>query len=279
VKKGLLTLAVALVLPAPAAAKVTQQTSESAGVKATLSFDCKQTKLIRDCKDFKLSITRQGVELVSNQALTPPGEEGTFPGNPDPLKSVQVADLDKNAEPEVVVDLFTGGAHCCSYSLINGYSAATGGYVRLRHVWGNAGYVLKDLDRDGVFEFLSGDDRFAYAFSSYAESRFPPQIWHYKGGRLIDVTRRFPKLVRKDARLIVRSLPKYRRQHLDLRGFLAAYQADNYLLGHRQAARGWKQLRAIARKGQIRPVSGVGPSGKRYLKSLLRFLRRLGYTR
>jgi len=277
VKKGLLALAVVLVLPAPAAAKVTQQTSESAGVKATLSFDCKQRNLI-DCKDFKLSITRQGVELVSNQALVPTGEEGTAPGDPLPRKSVLVSDLDKNGEPDVVVDLFTGGAHCCTYSLIYGYSAATGGYVRLKHQWGNVGYLLEDLDSNGVFEFNSGDDRFAYAFTSYAESRFPPQIWHYRAGRLVDVTRRFPKLVRKDARRLIRALPGYRRQRLDVRGFLAAYQADNYLLGRRQAARGWKQLRAMARKGQIRPVSGAGPSGKRYLKSLLRFLRRLDYT-
>jgi hypothetical protein len=278
VKKGLLTLALVLALPASAAAKVTQQTSESAGVKATLSFDCKQQKLSTDCKDFKLSITRQGVELVSNQRLTQPGVTGIAPGDSLPRKSVLVSDLDRKGEPEVIVDLFTGGAHCCTYSLIYGYSTATGGYVRLKHEWGNVGYLLRDLDGDGVFEFDSGDDNFAYAFTSYAESRFPPQIWRYRGGRLIDVTRRFPKLVRRDARRIVRALPGYRRQHLDLRGFLAAYQADNYLLGRRQAARGWKQLRAMARKGQIRPVSGVGPSGKRYLKSLLRFLRRLGYT-
>jgi hypothetical protein len=216
--------------------------------------------------------------VVSNQKLTAPGVEGIAPGDPLPRKSVLVSDLDKNGEPEVIVDLFTGGAHCCSYSLIYGYSSGTGGYAQLKHQWGNVGYTLRDLGKDGVFEFDSGDDRFAYAFTSYAESRFPPRIWRYRAGKLVDVTRRFPRVVRADARRLIRALPGYRRQRLDVRGFLAAYQADNYLLGRRQAARGWRQLRAMARRGQIRPVSGAGPSGRRYLKSLLRFLRRLGYT-
>jgi hypothetical protein len=276
-KRAALVLMATLAFPAAAAAKPTDQVSESAGVKATLSFDCKQSQ--GDCKNFFLTINRQGTDVVSHQRIVPVSDTSTVPADQPPRQSVLAVDLDNSGEPEVVVDLYTGGAHCCSYSLIYGYSAATGGYVRLRHDWGNVGYVLRDIGRDGIFEFDSGDDRFAFAFSSFAESRFPVQIWRFRPTRLVDVTRRFPVQVRRQARRIFRALPAERRRHLDLRGFLAAYQADNYLLGRRQAARGWRQLRAMARRGQIRrPPGAVGPSGARYLKALHRFLRRLGYT-
>jgi hypothetical protein len=277
VKRALLVAAAMLALPASAAAKPYTQVSESAGVKATLAFDCKHRDLT-DCKDFTLTIVRQSVELVSKEKLAPTDEAGTAPGDPPTRKSVLVASLDKSSEPEVVVDLYSGGAHCCFYSFIYRYSAGTGGYVRLKHTWGNPAYTLRDIGRDGLFEFVTGDDRFAYAYASFSESRFPIQIWRYRSGRLRDVTRRFPKQVRADARLLWRALPGYRRQHLDVRGLLAAYQADNYLLGRRQAARGWRRLRAMARRGQIKlPTGATGPSGARYLKSLSRFLRRLGY--
>jgi hypothetical protein len=108
------------------------------------------------------------------------------------------------------------------------------------------------------------------------------QIWHYAGpgAKLKDVTRKFRRVVRRDARRLFRAVPRFRRRHLDVRGLLAAYQADNYNLGRKPAARGWRQLKAMARKGQIkRPRGATGPSGKRYLKALRRFLRRLHYTR
>jgi hypothetical protein len=276
-KRAMLVLLAVLALPASASAKVTQQVSQSGGVKATLSFDCKRDQF--ECKDFFLTINRQGTDLVAHRRIVAATDTSTVPADQPPRKSVLAVDLDRNGEPEVVVDLFTGGAHCCSYSLIYGYSAATGGYVRLRQVWGNAGYALRDIGRDGIFEFDSRDDHFAYVFASYAESRFPPQIWRYRANRLVDVTRRFPSRVRKDARDVLRSLPRYRRQKLDLRGFMAAYQADNYLLGRREAASGWRRLRAMARRGELRrPRGGVGPAGTGYLKALRRFLVRQGYT-
>ena len=55
-----------------------------------------------------------------------------------------------------------------------------------------------------------------------------------------------------------------------MRGALAAYQADNYLLSRRTAARGWRVLRALRRRGI---VSTSVP------RSLQRKLRQFGYTR
>ena len=69
----------------------------------------------------------------------------------------------------------------------------------LNHFWGNAGYQLSDLDADGVPEFATRDDSFAYAFAAYAVSRYPIAIWRYDGQSMENVTREFPDLIYSDA--------------------------------------------------------------------------------
>jgi hypothetical protein len=58
--------------------------------------------------------------------------------------------------------------------------------------FGNYGYRLVDLDRDGLPELSAYDERFLYAFTAYVVSAAPPRITQYRNGRLVDVTRRFP---------------------------------------------------------------------------------------
>ncbi len=86
----------------------------------------------------------------------------------------------RDGEPEVVVSLYTGGAHCCTISTLYGFQAATGDYRRVRRNWRDAGFRLRDIGRDGSVEFDSRDARFAYAFASYAESFLPLQIFRYR---------------------------------------------------------------------------------------------------
>ena len=66
----------------------------------------------------------------------------------------------------MLVDFYTGGAHCCFYSVI--YRYVGGRYVSSFHFWGDPSYRLVDLNRDGRPDFRSADDRFAYAFSCFA---------------------------------------------------------------------------------------------------------------
>lgn len=97
-----------------------------------------------------------------------------------PENKLPVVDLDGNKEPEIIADFFTGGAHCCTYSLIYRYQVRQKRYLVNRFNWGNVGYELIDLNNDKIPEFRSADDRFAYAFASYAASGFPLQIWQYR---------------------------------------------------------------------------------------------------
>ena len=114
--------------------------------------------------------------------------------------AIKVRDLDGNGEAEVIADFYTGGAHCCLFSQIYRYTGSR--YVPLRHMWGDPSYALRDLNADGLPELVSMDDRFAYAFTSYAGSALPVQAWRYRAGHMTDVTRSFPALVRKNAAML-----------------------------------------------------------------------------
>ena len=115
---------------------------------------------------------------------------------------------------------------------------------------------------------------FAYAFASYAGSAFPPKILRYEGNTatgastLTDVTRRFPAVVRADAarlRTIIRKA-KPRKGFYEYQGALAAYVADEYLLGHGSVGRA--EVRRARRRGLTAPG---------FMGELLKFLRKTGY--
>ena len=191
--------------------------------------------------------------------------------------ALQARDLDRDGEPEVLVDLYTGGAHCCFFTLVYRYDPARRTYHKVAHAWGNTGYALRDLDSDGRSEFVSGDDRFAYAFTSFAASADPIQLWSLRDGRFVDVTRSFPTAVRRDAdRLWQGYLQDRKDKSTDVRGVLAAYLADRVLLG--EGADGWARLQEARRQGELSPPAAIGPTGTAYLKALRKLLVDSGYV-
>jgi len=190
--------------------------------------------------------------------------------------AVRVLDLDGGGESEVLVDLYTGGAHCCAYTLLYRFDRPSGRYRKTLQFWGNAFYRLDDLDRDGRPELVSSDDRFASAFTPYAFSLLPIQIWRLRGSRLEDTTRSYPGAVGAHARELWR-LYRRMREGGEVRGILAAYLADEALL--EQENRGWLRLERVGERGELgRGLEEDGfPAGARYLAELRRFLRRTGY--
>jgi hypothetical protein len=191
--------------------------------------------------------------------------------------AVQVRDLD-GGEPEVLVDLFTGGAHCCSITLILRYDH--GRYRSTLGYWGNYGYRLVDLDHDGLPEFSAFDERFVYTFTAYVFSAAPIQIWKYRQGRFVDVTRDFPAAIRKDAASTWKLYLQGRRQKdVDVRSYVAAYVADQYLLGRPDEAT--RVLDLALRRGDLgRGKSLLGlPAGRAFVAALMHDLRQWGYVR
>jgi hypothetical protein len=270
-------VAVAALLGATApAAHATTEMATGGAVTATLSYV--QTRDFT-YEDLHLKIARGGVVALDAPIVAAGCEYGCWPGSVlyEDRASVDVLDLDGDGEPEVVVDLFTGGAHCC---LIAQIFSSQGGlvpsYARDEHNFLDPGYRLRDLNGDGISEFQSADGRFAYAISSFAGSGMPVQVWRFQRGELIDVTGEFPDLIRADSRYwwkryrrYASARPPYNDPGL---GALAAWAGDEYRLGHGRRVQ--KELERALRRGWLDSYFG---SGRRTVRNLNTLLRETGY--
>lgn len=284
--RALLTaVAVLLVTAAPAAATATTQTATRGQVTATLSYDHTQT--MRDgassFANMNVTVSRAGVQLVDKalsvtcDGCTPWPAGGPSTSNP----SIFVRDLDADAEYEVLVNLYTGGANCCYYTEIWRFDDAQQKYVeKTLQPGGSFPYSLRDLNNDGAPEFKTYDYRFAYKYGSNADTPRPLRIFDWSGGKLVDVTIAYPKLAARDAAQYYRGYLKYRKvKDVSVRGLLAAYLASSYNAGNGKVA--WRRIVAAYRRGDVdKKFEGEpGPYGSAYLKSLRSFLKKLGYLR
>lgn len=262
----------AAALPAAAGASSGSETQSAGAVSATLSYETSTDSITST-----LTITRGGQVAFDGpigrrlcgsdggRFCGPVGAIGDAAG-----KSLTVADLDGSGEPQVVVELYSGGAHCCSYSTIARWTGS--GYVLSSRNWGDPGFRIADLGGDGRPEFISADDRFAYAFASYAASGLPLQILRYRAGRFEDVTGQFPARIGKDAAIWWHDYRSTRGQ-AEARGLIAAWAADRYRLGGRASA--LRTLRRAAAGGDL----GGRRSARRFVGTLDRRLRAWGYAR
>jgi hypothetical protein len=269
------SLALALVAPGVASAADGGSATASAGaVQATLTWAAAQY----GNKDPHLVVTRAGAPAFDGSPVVAGsacGEDGcVYAASGKRDAPLQVVDLDADGEPEVLVDAYTGGAHCCALTEILRFNGTA--YATSEASWGNIGYELKDLDRDGRPDFVTADDAFSYAFSSYAGSYHPPLVLDYDAtakGSFTDVTRRFPALARKNAKDALHTLARARRQHFETLGVVSAYVADLYLLGRGREVRSY--LARARKRGDLRNAGGRAP--KTFERQLLAFLHKQGY--
>jgi hypothetical protein len=215
-----------------------------------------------------------GGKLLLSQVLNRPGFKplGRDFGKGRSIRVVRIA---AGESPVALLDLYSGGAHCCIVTDIYVRSGAT--YRGFEHDWADPGYRLLDADGDGELEFTSEDAAFDYAFTSYAESGRPVQIWHLQGGKLVDATRSFPGEIRRDA---ARWWKAYLQRRADseasVRGILGAWAADEALLGRWDVAQNGLQ-QALARGDLDQGFNLPGESAARYLAHLHALLIRAGY--
>jgi hypothetical protein len=272
--KGVAALAVALaaifVATAAAAPRPHVERVRSGDVRAVFSYtyDAAKFRFGRQ----RLSIMRLGVTRLAALLRHPPrgGLDAQPAGYFAHRRSVSITDLDGDGEPEVVLDLFWGGAHCCWYTQIYRYVPDIGRYRTNVHVWGNFSYVLADLEHDGTQELVTRDDRFSYAFASFADSRWPVRVLRYRLGRMTVVTPAYPSEIQRDATELWHEALAAKRSRSN-QGIVAAWAADRCMLGHGAAA--FKTIDRLARSGRIH---GELPRAK-FESRLRRFLRRTGY--
>ena len=269
-----LAVVIAALLPAAAqaAGEPKTETASAGAVTATLTYtdagDGRWTGL-------KLRVTRAGAQ-VYDSGPTIDGCEQPYcaPMAPfDDQGSVHVADLDGDGEPEVLADFYSGGAHCCEITEVLRWTGA--GYATNVRDFADAGYTLQPPAAPGQPAILvSSDARFAYAFATFADSAFPPRLLTFDHGRWHDVTREHPETLRAHAARMRKGYMQRRRGGRAL-GILAAWVADEYLLGRRATADAF--LAAELRAGRLNG-NPLWPRRKTYISTLQRRLRVWGYT-
>jgi hypothetical protein len=248
------------VTAAPAGAALRHTTVRRSQVTASFTYRGKAP----DFRDLRLKIVRSGVVAYDRPVRSGFCGGACWPGAASG-PSVHVVRLDRGSELQVVLDLYSGGAHCCSLEQVFSYDARARTYRQVERNFGDPLAELKVLGRDGRSEFVSADDRFASAFTSFAGSGLPIQIFSFSSGRFHDVTRSYPALIVKDA---ARWWRVYRSNLIDGQGVIAAWAADEYMLGKAAAAR--RTLDSERAKQHLT---------KSFVRELETFLRRNGYGR
>jgi hypothetical protein len=260
-----LTALAAISLGGPAPAQARQWTASSGNVQATLDYG--------RFDDFRfragdLQIVRNGQTLFDEVPTSRPCDKSICA----PV-SLKVLDLDGDGEPEVLYTGDTGGKHCCVVAQVYWLLADASGYSAIPHDFGQAGYQIADLDRDGRAEFVSADSRFAAFRRGSGTTALPLAIWRYDRTAFTDVTSHFPRLVRRDLRGFWNGYLKVRRRRDGAwLSQLAAWTADEYRIGRRAYAMG--VLRREVSGGFLRGTKFHGP---RFISFFDGYLRANGY--
>jgi hypothetical protein len=169
-------------------------------------------------------------------------------------------------DPGVMVEGFTGGAHCCQVPVIYLFNRAKNRYVKVvdmspahykdPHAFdGNIGFIPK-VAGDRVL-LKTGDGTFDYAFGCYGCSTGPIVLDAVGSDGLTDVTPQQHALVAADAQTIwtfaqeiLSGKPQY--QNYSLFGFLAPWVADECALG--RGATAWSTIEQLQREGKLSNV-------------------------
>jgi hypothetical protein len=154
--------------------------------------------------------------------------------------AIELMDLDNDGTAEVVVQTFTGGAHCCQLYTTYSWQGEQFVPVYFGYLDGGGG-EFKDLDNDGRMEFVTLDNAFFYAFSSYAAS-YPPQVvLTYGDGQYRDATAQFQDYLAETSEDMRQAIEdsEYRRAGA-VNGVLAGYVAQEIRRGHYREA--WQYM-------------------------------------
>lgn len=191
--------------------------------------------------------------------------------------ALHLANLENNGHLDVVLDLYSGGAHCCSIEQVFSHSGSSGSFKKTERNFGDPGATLKRLGSSRQQYFLTADDRFAYAFTDYAASGMPVQVFKFSNHAFVDVTRNYPALIASDAAFWLKTYQAQASSHYpDSVGLIAAWAADEDMLGHWATVQAFLDHEAAAGH-LISALSPIEPSGKKFVAALDVFLRKYGY--
>lgn len=131
--------------------------------------------------------------LVNTDGTIEAEHESWIINIPDQLLAT---DLNNNGLSDLVVEAFSGGAHCCSKTWL--YELDTQPILSFESAYSECPATFQDLDEDGVMEITSCDDTWAYRYCSYAESPLPAVAWRWSGNAYVLESQAFPQLYARE---------------------------------------------------------------------------------
>jgi hypothetical protein len=202
--------------------------------------------------------------------MTDGGTSWTLPKPSNPavaqINEMCVIAFRPETHPGVMIEGFTGGAHCCETPVIYLYNQAVNKYVKVvdmsptnykdPHAFDdNGGFIPKVVGHQVLLQ--TGDDAFDYTFGCYACGIDPLVLDSVDFSGLTDVTPQHPPLLEADARADW----KYVQESVKAEGgadarvipypfaFLAPWVADECALGHGASA--WSKVEQLSREGKL----------------------------
>lgn len=180
-------------------------------------------------KNLEYTLFYQGEKILDGSSFT------AYQG------SVFLKDLNNNGTPEVIIQTYSGGAHCCTSFMIYGWQNNQFIKTDIGFLDGGGGQFI-DLDQDGDTEFITSNHAFLYQFSPYAGSFPPTMIFEYENGELVEVTRNYPQRLEATATRMYQAFLENKKQGYEVNGILAGYVAQKILLG--EYNEGWNFMLA-----------------------------------
>jgi Uncharacterised protein family UPF0547 len=223
---------------------------------------------------------------VGGQSVTFEGELAS-PGYPNRITLLQNR---TGAVPVIMLQSFSGGAHCCNHIQLAGYSSGRLKVVDVGSWDGDEIEPPKDVSGDGLVDFQMIDNSFLYAFTAYAMSYAPPKILNIVGGKVVDVSarREFKPLFLKAMR-DARSACVGSDDGATRNGACAAYVAEaarvgklnvawSEMLGAYDASQDWEWPKGCWVSDDNGCPAGQEIVYKSYPEALLAFLRSHDYV-
>lgn len=125
------------------------------------------------------------------------------------IPGIKEFDLDNDSNKEILVGMYSGGAHCCT-SLFAG-KFENGKFVYTDTIiWDNSFFRVEDLNQDGKLEIIGVNDVYAYVFTNYSQSRFPLLIYAYENEKFVKATSEFPQMVKESLNVLLNEIDEYK---------------------------------------------------------------------
>lgn len=203
------------------------------------------------CVGYALQLSEPVTSAVERYARITIKRDGRVMGtiSGEAISGVDCVDVTGDRRPEVIVETWSGGAHCCStmqvfllqpsFRRILSYQAGSAaGFVARRAPGGRLGLVLGD---DGLAYY----DDLCFACSP----THMPLVACYAGGRFVECTRQFPGLIQEAIRISQDQLKEalastHESRPLYMKGAALGIYAGHALLG--RGADGLTMVRRMA---------------------------------